>query len=237
MPIARTKPFLREQRSQLMASFIFLIYALGHLALFGWALALLLRRGHAATVPLLIVTFGLVYDNALLAAGSMMGLGDTLQQLSVPRYFMHAFGTPLLMLSALGLTIRSDVEWARTPVVMAAVAVLTLGMIAVGVEADLVSLELEAKNLSGVVSYGNAASAGPPLAPMVTIVILIAAGIIIWRRGGGIWLLLGSLVQFAAAAVGDAIVVAGNFGELALLAGLVVTDHKLPVARRGVATP
>lgn len=52
-----------------MTPLIFLLYALGHLALFGWALSLLLRRSSPATVPLLIVTFGLVYDNALLAVG------------------------------------------------------------------------------------------------------------------------------------------------------------------------
>ena len=41
---------------------------------------------------------------------------------------------------------------------------------------------------------------------------------------------LGALVQFAAAAVGDAIVIAGNLGELALLAGLVISDWRLSTA-------
>ena len=218
-----------------MASTIFLIYALGHLALFIWALMLFLRHRHPATVPLLIVTFGLVYDNGLLAAGAAIGHGELLEQISVPRYFMHAFGTPLLMLSALGLAIRSGAEWARAPVTVAAVSILTIAMIAVGVEADLISLQLEAKSPSGVISYGNAASSGPPVAPIVTIVILIAAGIIVWRRGSGPWLLLGSLAQFVAAAIGDAIVIAGNLGELALLAGLVATDHRLAVGPRDVA--
>lgn len=210
-----------------MTSFIFLLYAAGHLALFGWALILLLRHRHPATVPLLVVTFGLVYDNLLLAGGSLIGHGDMLQRLSVPRYFMHAFGTPLLMLSALGLLRRSGAAWSRSTLLAAGFAILTVAMIAVGVEADLLRLELAPKAPAGVVSYGNAASHGPPVAPIVTILVLIASGIVLWRHKAGPWLLLGALVQFAAAAVGDAIVIAGNLGELALLAGLVISDWRL----------
>lgn len=214
-------------RSAGVTSLIFLLYALGHLALFGWAMLLFLRHRHPATVPLLIVTFGLVYDNAMLAGGSLIGHGALLEQLSVPRFFMHAFGTPLLMLSALGLARRAGSKWAQSAVVAASIVLLTVAMIAVGVNADLVQLDLEAKSPAGVVSYGNAAAGGPPVAPIVTILVLIAAGIVIGRRGGGPWLLIGSLVQFAAAALGNAIVIAGNLGELALLAGLVMTDHRL----------
>ena len=214
-----------------MTSFVFLLYAAGHLALFGWALILFLRHRHPATVPLLVVTFGLVYDNALLAGGAAIGHGDMLERLSVPRFFMHAFGTPLLMLSALGLLQRSGASWSRSALIAASFAVLTIAMIAVGVEADLLRLELAPKATAGVVSYGNTASHGPPVAPIVTIIVLIASGVVIWRRKAGPWLLLGALVQFAAAAIGDAIVIAGNLGELALLAGLVISDWRLSTAQ------
>ena len=210
-----------------MTSTVFLLYALGHLALFGWALALLLRHRTPATVPLLIVTFGLVYDNAVLAGGVLTGPGDLLERLSVPRFFMHAFGTPLLMLTALGLVRRLRGGLTRSGFVAALVASLTIAMMMVGVEADLLSLQLEAKQSAGVVSYGNAATQGPPIAPIVTIGVLIIAGVLVWREGGGPWLLLGAVAQFIAAAAGDAVVLAGNLGELALLAGLVVTDDRL----------
>lgn len=210
-----------------MSSLIFLLYAAAHLALFAWALRLFLSYRHPATVPLLIVTFGLVYDNMLLGAGAGIGHGEMLETLSVPRFFMHAFGTPLLMLTALGLVRRSDAPWSRSTILAAGIALLTLAMIAVGVEVDLLRLDLAPKAPAGVVSYGNAASHGPPVAPIVTILVLIAAGMVVWRRGAGPWLLLGALIQFAAAAIGDSIVIAGNLGELALLAGLVITDAHL----------
>lgn len=215
-----------------MTPLIFLFYALGHLALFVWSLVLFLRHRHPGTVPLLIVTFGLIYDNAMLAAGGFIGHGELLERLSVPRFFMHAFGTPLLMLSALGLTRRAGPGWAHSRVTAVLIASLTLAMIAVGVEADLVALELRAKEVAEVVSYGNAATRGPPVAPIVTIFVLITAGAAVWWQSRQPWLLAGALAQFAAAAVGDAIVIAGNFGELALLAGLVAADNHLPGVRK-----
>jgi hypothetical protein len=208
-------------------SIAFLLYALAHLALFGWALRLFLQHRHPATVPLLIVLFGLIYDNAILAGGVWIGHGELLERLSLPRFFMHAFGTPLLILSALGLVRRSGADWAQSGVVTGGVAALTLAMIAVGVEADLVRLDLVAKEPAGVVSYGNASTSGPPIAPLVTIVILIAAGVIVWRHSGGPWLFAGAVAQLVAAAIGDAFVIAGNLGELVLLAALIVTDARL----------
>ena len=210
-----------------MFSAVFLLYATAHLALFAWALLLLLRHREPSTVPLLIVAFGLIYDNAILAAGGMIGHGEVLERLSIPRFFMHAFGTPLLMLAALGLVRRSGGIWTRSNVLAASVAILTLGMIAVGVDAELLRLELSPKQTGDLSSYGNSASDGPPIAPVVTIIVLLAAGAVMWRQGCGPWLLLGAIIQFVAAAVGDAVVILGNFGELALLVGLVATDSRL----------
>ena len=219
-----------------MTSLIFLAYAIAHLALFGWALSLFLRCRQPSTVPLLIVTFGLIYDNAMLAVGSAIGHGQLLEQLSVPRFFMHAFGTPLLILTALGQVRRTGSVWAGRAGIVVLATGLTLAMIAVGVFADLLMLDLEPKRAADVVSYGNAATDGPPVAPLVTIIVLITAGLIVWRGGGGPWLLAGSLSQFVAAAVGDAILIAGNLGELALLAGLLATERRLTPAATSAAS-
>lgn len=210
-----------------MTSLVFLLYAIAHLALFGWSLLLFLRYRKPATVPLLIVTFALIYDNAILAVGGQIGHSELLQNLSVPRFFMHAFGTPLLMLTALGLMRLGCGKWALNSVLAAAIFVLTLAMIAVGVDAELIHLHLDPNQTAGLVSYGNAASRGPPVAPTVTILVLIVAGVMLWRHRVGPWLLVGAMVQFAAAAVGGAILIAGNLGELALLASLILTDSRL----------
>ncbi len=218
-------------RSGKVTSLIFLFYGLANLALLAWGIRLLLRYRPPATVPMLLVAFGLVYDNVMLAAGSMIGHGEMLERLSVPRFFMHAFGTPLLMLSALGLMRRASVTWARTVIAATGIALLTVAMIMVGADADLLRLDLVAKQTGDLVSYGNASASGPPVAPIVTILVLIAAGIAVWRSSGVPWLLLGAVAQFAAAAIGDAITIAGNLGEVALVAGMLLTDSRLARGR------
>lgn len=220
----RLEPSFAKKRSDQMTSAVFLIYSLIHLVLFTWATFLFIRYRHPGTVPLLIVAFGLIYDNFILFAGASIGHGDLLERLSIPRFFMHAFGTPLLMLAGLGLVIRTRAKWAGSRWVAACVLVLTLAMIAVGVDADFVSLQLQPKQAADLISYGNAATSGPPVAPIVTIIVLILAGGVVWKRRGGPWLLLGSIAQFAAAALGDTFVIVGNLGEVALLAGLIGTD-------------
>lgn len=218
-----------------MVPIIFALYALAHTVLFAWALQLLVRHREVSAVPLALVTFGLVYDNLILATGAWIGHGEMLERLSVPRFFMHAFGTPLLMLSALGMLRRIGPDWTRTKLAASLVGSVTVAMVAVGVDADLIRLDLAAKEVSGLVSYGNAATEGPPIAPIVTILVLLAAGFLAWRHDGGPWMLLGAVAQFIAAFIGDRLVIAGNLGEVALLAGLVVTQAR--ISRRRDADP
>ena len=208
-----------------MAALIFMLYALGHVGLFVSATILLVKRHGPATVPLILVTAGLVYDNTMLALGGSLGLGQQLEQLSIPRYFMHAVSTPLLLLTGLGLVQRSGLRWSHANAAKVRAILVILALVGLGFWGDMVNLQLEPQTEGGITSYGNANSV--PIAPIVTIVLLIGAAVIVWRRGGGIWFLLGALVQLGSAFVGDALVFAGNFGELALLAGLVWTDWRL----------
>ena len=210
-----------------MISTVFLLYAFGHLVLFVLSLLAFRRWRQPATVPLLLVTAGLVYGNLMLALGGTIGFGPRLETLSVPRFFLHAVSTPLLMLTGLGLARRAGSRLAAMPLVGGLVVLLTLAMIAAGFHLDMLELRLEPQQEGDLVSYGNAAAAGVPLAPVATIAVLILAGLETWRQGGGIWLLLGALLQLAAAALAGLAPVLGNLGELALLAGLVMTDWQL----------
>lgn len=218
-----------------MNNIIFLAYAAIHALLFGWALTQFLSRRTPSSVPLLLVTAGLIYDNGILAAGNAIGAGETLAQLSIPRFFLHAMTTPLLILSAYGLAARA---WAklegRLMIVLA--VVITLAMIATGFWQDVFNLNLELQREGGVLSYGNSSADGAPIAPVVTMLVLLVAGLIVWWKSGIPWLFLGAVAQFAAALFADAAVAVGNFGEAALLAGLLLThsqmyrsDWRLPI--------
>lgn len=213
-----------------MTNAVFIAYAAGHLALFAWALRLFLTRRTPSTAPLLLVTFGLVYGNLMLGLGASVGEGELLRNLSVPRFFLHAFVTPLLMLSALGLARRAGVRWAGGSAAAAMVSLLAVAAVAIGVYADMILLQLDPGVRAGVVSYGNAGGLRPPPAPIVTILVVLAFGLAIWRKARWPWLFAGAALQFVAAAIGDRLVLAGNLGELALLAGFVATDARLRAA-------
>lgn len=205
-----------------MTAAIFLVYAFIHVALFVTSIALLYRRRTLSTVPLSLVTAGLAYDNAMIAVGGSLGVGQELMQLSVPRFFMHALATPMLLLAALGLIQRTSADWSHAQLAKVFSLTLVVLLIAVGFWSDMLMLELEPKSEGSILSYSNANSF--PVAPIATIIALIAAGLVLWRNGGGTWVLLGTLTQLAVTFVGEAVVFAGNFGEVALLAALVWTD-------------
>jgi len=213
-----------------MMAAVFFAYAVGHLALFLAALTRLVRFRTLATLPLVIVTLGLVYDNVMIALGSSIGAGEQLQQLSVPRYFLHAMATPLLMLAALGLVQRSGATWSRSPAAIFLLSALVLGMIATGFWSDMIMLHMEPETEDGLLTYTNVNSV--PIAPIVTVAVLIAAGVVLWRRGGGPWLLAGALAQLAVTFAADLMSFAGNLGELALLAGMVWSDWRLAPSTR-----
>lgn len=210
-----------------MNTIIFLGYAVAHSLLFGLALSVFLARRTPSSVPLLLVTGGLIYDNLMLAVGSGIGEGQTLAQLSVPRFFLHALTTPLLMITGYCLAAQTWASLNRRRLAVAAIVILMFAMIAVGFWQDMLNLSLELQRQDGVISYGNAGSDGPPLAPIVTMVVLLAAGLIVWWKVRIPWLALGAIVQFAAAMLADAAVPIGNFGEVALLAGLVATHWQM----------
>lgn len=166
---------------------------------------------------LLIVLFGLFYDNFILAIGSLLGEGDLLKFLSVGRYIGHAFGTPLLVIFAFGLARRAGLGWAQGKLAHALVCLLTMALIGFGIFRDIIRLELAAEPLFDVIRYGNVGLKGPPIASISTIITLTVIGIALWRATAWKWLALGALFMFVAAAVGmGERIFISNFGEVML---------------------
>jgi hypothetical protein len=161
--------------------------------------------------PLAATIIALCWDNAIVAAGATIGAGDLLMDLSIPRYVAHAVLTPLLIpiaFHAVGLRLRLWM-WALTAV-----------LIAVGVYTEVFQLHLELREYGGTVRYANAA-AGPPIPAILTVLVMIGVGAMLWRREGLPWLCLGSLAMFAAA--GSGVFWLGNAGELVLIGSILLT--------------
>ncbi|RKE06760.1 hypothetical protein [Catellatospora citrea] len=183
------------------------------------------RRSTAGPAAALVavICVGLAYDSTAVAIGRLLGFGPTLEAVNAPRYWSHAVLTPLLVVAGAALAARLGVTALRRQAVRIAGGVLVAALIALGVAADIVGLRLEPREYADTLRYGNAAAAGPPIPAIVTMLVLVVIGILVWRTARFPWLLLGALAMFAAAGAGAAHFWLGNVGELLLQLAVVAT--------------
>ncbi|MEU7819384.1 hypothetical protein [Catellatospora sp. NPDC049133] len=200
------------------------------------------RRSTAGPAAILVavICVGLAYDCAAVAAGRLLGFGPALEAVNAPRYWIHAVFTPLLVVAAAALAARLGVTWLRRKAVRIAGGVLVAALIALGVAADVVALRLEPKEYADTLRYVNAATAGPPIPAIVTMLVVVVIGALVWRTARFPWLCLGGIAMFAAAGAGAAHFWLGNAGELllqlAVLATVLRTTRPAPDAARSQPT-
>lgn len=216
-------------QNQRMELILYWLSAAVLLVLAIWLSSLLARTGSLAAACTLIVTLGLVYDNGVIAAGNLIGAGPLLEALNWPRYVIHAFATPLLVMVSFNLARRFGLQWASRSGWRLGFWALTVLLIGYGVVVELLPLSLVAENNDGIVSYGPAGGAGFPLPAIVTMLPLTVIGIILWIRRGWPWLAVGSLLAFAGFGVAPALdfTVLGQIAEVVLIGGIALSESHL----------
>lgn len=182
-------------------------------------LVLTMRRRHPdwALTLLILVILALIWDNTIIALGSTIGEGDTLEALSYPRYITHGLLVPLLIMVGVGLGRRHGVQSLTGRTAPAIFGTLTVLLIAAGVYLDILDLDLEPTRYADTLRYTNAASHGAPIPAVITILVLIGIGLTLQLRARRPWLLAGAVTMFVAAALGAVAFWTGNIGELALI--------------------
>ena len=174
----------------------------------------------------LIVSLGLVYDNTVIALGRFLGEGGLLLALNWPRYVIHAFATPLLIVFAWDAARRARLGWARGDFWRIFFWLLTLVMIAYGVIFELLGTRLEFTIERGVASYSSSEPGGVPVPAVATVLALLAVGISLWRSRSFAALAIASvlsIVGFSVAPSADLPVV-GQLAEVALIGGILLTE-------------
>jgi hypothetical protein len=179
---------------------------------------------------LAVLCLAIAYDNAAIAFGRLLGAGDLLAAINSGRFAAHALFTPFLAIVAWRLAIALATapygRVLRSKAFAAILATLTAALVALGVWTEIVGLELEARQYGDTLRYVNVAAHGPPIPAIVTILVVIGIGVVVWRRSGWPWLFAGSLAMFIAAAAGAKLFWLQNLGELILLASAVWTLHR-----------
>jgi hypothetical protein len=199
-------------------------FAFTTLQLFCFILALrnfLRTRLSYDLLPVLVI-FGLVYDNFVIASGSFVGEGDLLKNLNMWRYVLHALLTPLLIIWGFGMMRRMGFQFAQSARNHAIFCLIATAMILLGAYSDILRLSLELKVEEGLTRYVNVGGIkGPPIPSIVTIFVLIGFGVMLWRKTKSWGLAAGSIFMLVAAMAGLRIVGLSNLGEVALSAGLL----------------
>lgn len=221
-----------------MLTVAYVFYALAQAALAVWAFALYRRRRSYGALTLLLPIAAVVYDNAMVAAGSLIGDGRLLEVLSFPRFLGHAVLTPVWIVTAVAFATRTGAfagrgrRWAIGSWVLYAIAV------AVGLVNSVALLRYELVEQADLVYYTNAGGLpGPPFPSIAMTLVVIAMGAVVLRRLRWPWMLAGALFMLVAAAIPTDLVgfVVSNSGEVVMAASLVATEASLQRRERANA--
>lgn len=236
-----------------MSAYLFPLYSFVHFLVVIWCLRSYSKHKAPGALITAMIAAGLVYDNGIIAAGASIGAGPLLETLSWPRFAMHALLTPFMMIAVTQMAQAGGIRWASTRVWQVIVWVLVVGGIIEGALAHLIGLQLEPACFNGVLRYtsnvhpsqfcfeGQQAGpgSGPPIPSIVGNFVTLILGFALWRRKGWVWLMAGSLVMFAAAAVPSSGfgLAPGNGGEVVLLLAYAATVARFGRSRANYPAP
>jgi hypothetical protein len=248
-----------------MLSFLFLVFAAVHVAIWFWTFAQWRTLGRP--VALSLILFGnllLWYDNFRIGIGRFIGEGDLLYALTVPAFVWHWTVLALLVIVAGSIARLADLPWARHRAVMGAFCVVSVVLMTLDLP-HAVSLlfgqvgptpfvELRAACLADTLRYTTNLSPaqlcrptdelvafGPgPFVAIAMNVIMVALGIVLWVRRGWKWLALGPGAMFIAAAAGASLpygLPLANFGEILFTLGVTATTVHFARLRQAGRAP
>ena len=178
-------------------------------------------------ILILIVIFGLAYDNFVLGIGNFIGKGETLKTLNAPRFYVHALFTPAMAIATFGMMRRFEISWAQSKTWHILICTLATALIVLGAYTDIFYLDLVANESSGVLRYSNEFEfmKGPPIPAVVTILLVLVFGVFIWKQAGWPWLFVAALIMFLTAPFAS-MPIMQNIGEIAFAVGLITTEIK-----------
>lgn len=203
-------------------------YSLVLTLLAAWAFVLFARRPSISSFTVALPIALLVWDNAVVALGALIGPGSLLEALSWPRFLGHALFTPIWIVTGFEYARRAGVPRLQGNASRIAEWTLYAVMAVLGLVRSVVLLEMVIERQAELVYYTNGGGfPGPPIPALVMVVVVIATGYVVGKRTGWWWMLVGGLVMFVAAAVPTSIVGfwLSNTGEVVLSLALVATER------------
>jgi hypothetical protein len=178
---------------------------------------------------LLMVIACLMYDNGVSAAGFLTGPGQVLKALSIPRFILHVFVTPLVCVLCLQIARAARVPAALHRRATGFVWALTIVLMLIGFMQDLAPMDFVPKTVFGVLTYTHT-TAVIPMAAIIMNVFTIATALLLWRTTGWPVLFITSVLMLLIAAIPHAWfgLIPGNAGEIIFIYGFIRAVKKTP---------
>ncbi|WP_010097388.1 hypothetical protein [Ornithinibacillus scapharcae] len=186
-----------------MNTFVYFFLGFGYLFLLLWSISLTRKEKHLKLSNIiLLVIIGLIYDNFIIALGSCIGEGSLLENLSYPRYWLHALFTPTLILFAWSICMEAEISLAKKTFVKVIAFLLTLCLIGYELFTSVIGIELSANWENGLLTYESSSQSMNGVMVIVVTTVLVGVGFILWRRLHFPWLFIGTLLMIFGSGIG-----------------------------------
>ncbi len=204
--------------------FVLLFFAAVDLGLLAWTF----RTGDSSSPRLWLLRFmliGMFYDNLVQGVGNWFIAESWYAAANVPRFVLHAAVLPFLTLFALSIMRSAGVVLARNVFFVAFCWLFTVCALGWGLYHEVYLLELQSKTAMGVMKMGSVSSL-PPIATILTNVLVLPMAAAVWRRSGWPWFFAGALFIFIVNGATGAQpwgFLVGNFAEVVFMLALLQT--------------
>jgi hypothetical protein len=230
-----------------MSTLLYPIFTVAQLTLLIAGLRLYARRKTMSLLFVIVIAAGLVYDNLIIAVGAAVGVGGLLEALSFPRFLIHALCTPLLLMAGYEMAHNAGVQWFDHAMRRRTAWIVTFVLIGIGFWQSILGVDLKPACHDGTLRYAERVSESqlcanveytqaelnerglPPIASIITIVLVGLEGLAIGRKVGWWVLCIGAIVMFVGAAVPASRVgpLVANGAEVILVACALATEFYL----------
>jgi hypothetical protein len=215
--------------------FIHLLIALLEVMLVGFSIQRWRRSASVAMAVLSLVLASMAYDNTILAIGNLLGAGELLKALSLPRFLLHYILVPLFIVVGVELAYRAGAKWANTAARSVA-WVVALVLAGIEITTRFANLTLEPVTVFGVLRYSSLKSTGAPVVTIGVMIFMILIGIGLWLRLQWPWLFFGGLVALVGNAIPVSLVgtILGSLSELIIGISLLLAEQRVMYQRKNL---
>ena len=208
-------------------NWLLLFFALVDLSLLAWTFS----RGELTSPRLWLLRMmllGMCYDNVVQGLGNWFIDASWYAAANVPRFVLHSAVLPFLTLFGLSIMRGAGVKMAASVFMVGFCWLFTAAALVWGLYHEVFMLELGPKSAMGVMKLGSL-SGLPPIATIVTNILVLPMAAAVWKVSGWKWFFLGALFIFLLNGATGAQpwgFLVGNFAEVVFVLCLLATHRR-----------